>query len=143
MTGMCCARPRLKRLPQGPLLLSGGRDCLAKTVDISLWVNNEQDYGVSSHKPESWTKHSISYQHNRLWKGDRQFRFDARVNNTNDWETLAYTALLVTGPRSGAIVYNHYNSTGDASWGQKYPSANFIMRFSFEEGMAAPKGLAP
>ena len=39
-------------------------------------------------------------------------------------------ALLVTGPRSGAIVYNHYNSTGDASWTQKDPSANFIMRES-------------
>jgi len=39
----------------------------------------------------------------------------------------------VTGPRSGAIVYNHYNASGDASWGEKYPSANFIMRFSFSD----------
>ena len=35
LTGMGCARPRLKRLPRGPLLLSGGRDCVAKTVDVS------------------------------------------------------------------------------------------------------------
>ena len=48
-------------------------------------------------------------------------------------------ALLVTGPRSGAIVYNHYNSTGDASWTQKDPSANFIMRFSVADTVAAPK----
>ena len=41
-------------------------------------------------------------------------------------------ALLVTGRRSGAIIYNHYNATGDASWGDKYPSANFIMRFNFK-----------
>ena len=138
MPGLGCARPRLKRLPAGPLLLSGGRDCLAKTVDISLWANADPQYGVTAaaagghHDPSTWTKHSISYQHNRLWTGDKQFLFDKRVNDTTKWETLAYTALLVTGPRSGAIIYNHYNATGDASWGEKYPSANFVMRFSFK-----------
>jgi hypothetical protein len=80
---------------------------VARTVDISLWVNSQKDYGISSHDPAAWTKHSISYQHNRLWKGDKQFLFDKRVNDTTKWETLSYTALLVTGPRSGAIVYNH------------------------------------
>ena len=112
MPGLGCARPRLKRLPAGPLLLSGGRDCLAKTVDISLWVNADPQYGglTGGHRdPSTWSKHSISYQHNRLWTGDRQFLFDKRVNDTTKWETLAYTALLVTGPRSGAIIYNHYN----------------------------------
>ena len=71
MPGMGCARPRLKRLPAGPLLLSGGRDCLAKTVDISLWMNADPQYGLvagGAHRdPSTWTKHSISYQHNRLW----------------------------------------------------------------------------
>jgi hypothetical protein len=33
--------------------------------------------------------------------------FGVRVNNTADWETLAYTALLVTGP-PGAISHGHY-----------------------------------
>jgi hypothetical protein len=76
---------------------------VAKTVDISLWVNTQKDYGVASHHHDdpvssvsSWTKHSISYQHNRLWKGDSQFLFDKKVNDTTKWETLSYTALLVT-----------------------------------------------
>ena len=73
-----------------------GRDCVAHTVDISLWVNAQKEYGISSHDPASWTKHSISYQHNRLWKGDPQFLFDNKVNDTTKWETLSYTALLVT-----------------------------------------------
>ena len=74
---------------------------MAKTVDISLWVNEEKDYGIASHHHDEpvlspWTKHSISYQHNRLWKGDPQFLFDKKVNDTTKWETLSYTALLVT-----------------------------------------------
>ena len=54
-------------------------------------MNEQEGYGTSSHDPSAWTKHSISYQHNRLWTGDKHFRFDARVNNTADWETLSYT----------------------------------------------------
>ena len=55
-------------------------------------MNEEEGYGTKhSISYQAWTKHSISYQHNRLWTGDEQFRFDSRVNNTADWETLSYT----------------------------------------------------
>lgn len=82
-----------------------GRDCVAHTVDISLWVNMQKEYGVSNHNPSSWKKFSISYQHNRLWNGDPQFLFDERVNDTTKWETLSYTSLLVTvSIRLGAVV---------------------------------------
>ena len=85
MPGLGCARPRLKRLPAGPLLLSGGRDCVAKTVDISLWVSDAHDARqLSSHvnslATPVWTKHSISYQ----------------VRPHNEHTDLAHTDHLLT-----------------------------------------------
>ncbi len=37
INGTGCARPRLLKLAEGPLLLSGGRLCVEDTKDLSLW----------------------------------------------------------------------------------------------------------
>jgi hypothetical protein len=31
----------------------------------------------------NWERHSVSYQHNLLWKGDTRYLFDDLVNSTS------------------------------------------------------------
>ena len=59
--GTGCARPRLLGLGPGrPMLLSGGRMCVANTTGLFVWIN-------PSGLPEgNWTRYSLSYQHSRL-----------------------------------------------------------------------------
>ena len=49
-------------------------------------------------------RHSISYQHNRLWRGDSKYLFDERVNVSDAWQTLSYTSMMVTGPDSATVM---------------------------------------
>eukprot|EP01050_Picozoa_sp_SAG11_P039856 SAG11_NODE_16996_length_531_cov_1.370370_1_plen_83_part_10 len=73
----------------------------------------------------------LSYWHNRLWKGEPYYRFDGSVNESDAWDTLAYTSLIQTGPKSGAVLYNKFFSPHlDHGW-PPWPNANFLMRFSF------------
>ena len=80
------ARPRLLRLPSGPILLAGGRytkdpsrwtSSWAGRIawDPALWINHEGD-GVK------WEMHSLSYWHNRLTPNE-SLRFTGCVNNTS------------------------------------------------------------
>jgi hypothetical protein len=76
--GTGCARPRLMRLSGGPLLLSGGRLCVENMTGIFLWVNEDGMGGFdepASNGTKTFVRHSITAQHNRLWKGDPKYLF--------------------------------------------------------------------
>jgi hypothetical protein len=105
--GAGCARPRLKRLATGPLLLTGGRVCVENITGLYLWLNQDgmggkprrvgapvAEVGAAS---AGWSRHSISAAHNDLWRGDAQYLFTGAVNDSAKWETLAYTSILPTG----------------------------------------------
>jgi hypothetical protein len=124
--GLGCVRPRLLRMPGGPLLLSGGRNCVAGRKDISLWESAAAAAAAGGALGAGWVEHSLTFQHNRLWQGSASFLFDARVNATTGFETLSYTSLVRTGPGSFAIFYNKFFSPGWPPW----PSANFMMQVS-------------
>ena len=121
MPGLGCVRPRLLRVPGGPLLLAGGRNCVAGRKDVSLWES-----AAGGALGAGWVEHSLSYQHNRLWQGSAALLFDARVNATAGFETLSYTSLVRTGAASFAVFYNRFFSPGWPPW----PSANFMMQVS-------------
>lgn len=115
INGTGCARPRLRRLTAGPLLMTGGRLCVENTTGLFLWLNQDGAYNASANPRDSWSRHSISYQHNRLWEGPERFKFSEAVNSTVasdrplfDMESQAYTSILPTGPRSAAIFYNQF-----------------------------------
>ena len=119
LPGLGCVRPRLLLAAAGgPLLLSGGRNCVAGTKDISLWASATGGPGAS------WAEASLSYQHNRLWQGNASFLFDAGVNATGGWETLSYTALVPMAADTVAVFYNKFFSPHWPPW----PSANFVMQ---------------
>jgi len=118
MPGVGCVRPKLLQFGVGgPLLISGGRNCVADRKDISLW---------ESAAGGGWVEHSLSFQHNRLWQGNASFLFDARVNATVGFETQSYTSLVRTGAGSFAVFYNKFFSPNWPPW----PSANFMMQVS-------------
>jgi hypothetical protein len=94
---------------------------------------------------QQWTRHSLSYWHNRLFRGDPSLRFTAAVNLTTATESLFYTSIVSTGPLSAVILYNKYmpkvldlvrgeTSAGIGDDGELLPadSVNFAMRVTFE-----------
>ena len=122
LPGVGCVRPKLLHLPGGPLVLSGGRNCLAGTRDNMLWTS-------ATGAPNDWANHSISFNHNRLWRGDAAFLFGAGVNGTALWETISYTSVVRTGAASFAVFYNKcVNVKTFPPW----PSANFVMQVRVE-----------
>ena len=109
INGTGCARPRLLKLSEGPLLLSGGRLCVEKTKDLSLWVNDDGLAGAHGGDPRTqWVRYSLSYWHNLLWHGDPALKFTTAVNDTTATESLFYTSIVSTGPRSFVVLYNRY-----------------------------------
>ena len=107
-----CVRPRLKRLPSGPLLLSGGRLCVEQNLTgvengPFVWLNADGMGGLhGGNDRQNWVRHSLAEQHNRLWTGATRYLFP--TDNNSPWMSLAYTSLLVTGPSSFAVTYNVY-----------------------------------
>ena len=101
------------------------------TKDISLWVNNDGMAGVNGGMSrEQWRRHSISYWHNVLWDGDPNYRFSSAVNDTNAEESLSYTSILVTGPRSVVVMYNKYLTHGFGK------CVNFAMKISVVDDLS-------
>jgi hypothetical protein len=117
---MGCVRPRLLKLAAaadpGPLLLIGGRTCIDKVSGIFLWLNRD---GMA----KVWERTSLSYWHNRLWAGGKEYRFSEMVNSTSAWESQAYMSLLHTGDNEAVVTYNKYMEE-NAGGG----SAGFAMR---------------
>ena len=118
LPGLGCVRPKLVSFPGGPLILAGGRNCVAGTKDISVWAS------ATGAQAASWVEYSISYQHNNLWHGNASYLFDARVNETTQWETQSYTSVLRTSNTSFAIFYNRFFGPQWPPW----PSATFMMQ---------------
>ena len=116
LKGAGCARPRIKRFSSGPLLMTGGRMCVENVTGLFAWLNLDGMGGLGSSSPgDAWTRHSISYQHNLRWKGDKKYLFTDEVNSTSADdrprffdETQAYTSILLTGPRSATIMYQQW-----------------------------------
>eukprot|EP01052_Picozoa_sp_SAG31_P000843 SAG31_NODE_26_length_32985_cov_39.054096_8_plen_923_part_00 len=101
--GAGCVRPRLLFLmPKGPLLMSGGRNCVDETVDISLWINND---GMG----REWQEVSVSGAHNTLLpEALHDYRFSPMVNNSQGnifAETNSYTNLLSLGEGKAVLLY--------------------------------------
>jgi hypothetical protein len=83
---------------------------------IFMWLNRDGMGGFdSSTRPDTeiWVRHSISAQHNLHWKGDPAYLFSELVNSSAVFESLAYTSIIATGPRSAAITYSARFSTGN------------------------------
>ena len=123
--GAGCARPRLLKLASGPLLLSGGRLCVENASGVFAWVNEDGMGGIGGGAPRAeWVKHSISYQHNRLWRGDPIYLFDERVNVSDAWQTLSYTTMMATGPDSLTITYQRFFPYGPNCSVKSWPGPN-------------------
>ena len=81
--------------------------------------------GIGGGAPRTeWVKHSISAQHNRLWRGDSKYLFDPRVNISDAWQTLSYTSIMVTGPDSATIAYQRFFPFGPNQTVKKWPGPN-------------------
>jgi hypothetical protein len=131
MDGAGCVRPKLKLLPSGPLLLTGGRLCVEESQGVYLWLNEDGMGGIGGRNPRTeWARHSISYQHNRLWRGDPRYLFNETVNASNGWGTLSYTSIMVTGPNSAAISYQQFGAYGPNHTVQAWPgpNSNFVIQ---------------
>ena len=94
--GVGCARPRLMRFDNGALVLSGGR--LSNTNrDVIVWLNAEGDGAW-------WQAFSISYRHNLL-ETNASLHFTPTLNASNYRQSMSYTSLVRTGPRTGFVTY--------------------------------------
>eukprot|EP00038_Savillea_parva_P025505 m.47986 g.47986 ORF g.47986 m.47986 type:complete len:499 (-) comp6947_c0_seq1:76-1572(-) len=144
--GTGCARPRVQRFADGTVILTGGRLCVENTTGIFLWVNPDRGTrrsiegggtGTATVTPGgAWERHSITAQHNRLWKGDPTLLFSDAVNDSSVFETLSYTSIMVTGPRSAAIAYNQffYKDYGPNHTVKTWPgpNANFVIHVALQ-----------
>lgn len=106
VVGAGCVRPKLLTLTDGAVLLSGGRECYANRTDVSLWAATPKSV-ISN----NWRRYSLSGQHNALWKGDPQLRFQPDSVNTSYSAgmflgTLSYTSLVSLGPSLGVVTYD-------------------------------------
>jgi hypothetical protein len=118
MNGMGCVDPRLLALGpwdgyhlaarRGPVVLSGGRNCVENVTDIFLWLSSD---GMAT----TWKKYSVSYYHNQLWGGDSVYRFDDQINNSLVFASQGYTTMIQTAPYEFVLTYNkYYHPTGGA-----------------------------
>ena len=116
---------------------------LPKLVVVGCRVNDDGLAGLHGGPSRAqWTRHSLSYWHNRLFTGDPSLRFTPAVNVTTATESLFYTSIVSTGPRSAVVLYNKYlakegasgASVGVGEGAELLPAdcVNFAMRLTFE-----------
>ena len=89
--GAGCVRPHLLSFGSaGGLVLSGGRICVENRTGLYIWHNRDgmADRDHTGNGSE-WMRYSISYHHNLLWQGERQYKFDERVNHSDVFESQA------------------------------------------------------
>ena len=106
------------------------------TDDISIWINEDGMAGAATNGPGTWVKHSVSYWHNAKWEGPTtgssnggtyNLLFDAQINNSNAFATLAYTSLIPAGEREFVLIYRKFFSP---HFWPPWPQATFMMRIS-------------
>jgi hypothetical protein len=129
-----CVRPRLLQLSSprvtAPLLLAGGRLCTENTSGLFVWSNADGMSGFGqplSGGDAVWTRHSVSYWHNRLapevWRSNLTLMFSPSVNDSSAFETQAYMSLVHAGPGRAALFYQKFrNPHGPTVW----PSDTFM-----------------
>ena len=119
--GAGCVRSRLKRLPSWPM--RSEKNLTGLENGPFVWLNADGMGGLNGGDDrENWVRHSLAEQHNKLWKGEKRYLFDP--TNNSPWQSLAYTAPLVTGPDLFSIAYNVYVGTGAQ---QSNVSATFML----------------
>ena len=70
--GTGCARPRLKKLDSGALLLTGGRLCVENQTGIFLWVNRDGMAGFNTNSyNKKQSKSKSKSQNDGRGRGDR------------------------------------------------------------------------
>jgi hypothetical protein len=54
-----------------------------------------------------WEKASVTGMHNGLWRGDAEYKYTARANNTANtfYETTGYTSLLPFDNGTALLLY--------------------------------------
>ena len=110
--GVGCARPRLLSIA-GILLLSGGRVLTEKTIDIRLWVSVDGGH--------TFATHSISYEHNRLVKTEKE-KMWWQVNSSDTTNsTTGYTSLLPVDAATAILAYDTATTGMNPSTHQQYP----------------------
>eukprot|EP01050_Picozoa_sp_SAG11_P018591 SAG11_NODE_2838_length_2917_cov_5.779178_2_plen_202_part_00 len=137
--GVGCVRPRMFRLPAGPLLMTGGRLCpnLAPNASfaghgclpqggngqggIFLWANFDGMADAPSGTTKAgaeWSTFCLGAIHNKLWKGDPKYRFvDCGKNRSAICGSQTYNSLLPLGDASVGLVYqNGYNGQSASTW---------------------------
>ena len=122
-----CVRPKLQLLSAtGPMLLSGGRDCVDRTVDLLLWI----DGSGTGRGP--WTRHSVSGLHNRMWQGDPSLLFPPSINDTSNIfaATNGYTSLVPIKDREVLLMYTRQWARPPGA--RLDPSVGFSMRITLE-----------
>ena len=97
--------------------MTGGRLCVENSTGIYLWVNRDgmaaarHAHGKPGHGKDAplqkslWERHSITAAHNEGWKGDSSLLFTSKVNSSLHWQTMSYTSILQTGPKTAAVFY--------------------------------------
>ena len=81
-----------------------------------------------------YEKFSVSFWHNRLWKGQARFLFNEAVNDTHHpgFMTQAYTSLLPAGNNSVVLIYNMYPNASYVRSGGSNGGAGFAMRITLK-----------
>lgn len=106
--GFATGHPRLTRMGDGQILLSGNQ--LTPTDrDLLLYWNEAGD-------GQTWQPHSVSYWHNAL-EADGSLHFTAAVNNSpavpRHGEITGLSSLISTEAQSGVLLYSRtiYNKS--------------------------------
>ena len=91
--------------------------CIVNKTDVFLWTHTFQSARPSLEElltglKSGWQTYSLSYEHNRLWRGDEAMRFvDANVNTSYGGGcpflgTMSYTSLLPVNGTSALVAYD-------------------------------------
>ena len=158
IVGAGSCRPRLVAFPGGPLVLAGGRMCVAGMQGLFLWVswngmgswNNGVGHGDGS--VDEWVPISISDAHNcglEINAPDSQ-RFTEAVNESNGWQTQAELGFIAVGDparKEALLTYNRYGGSQPGHVGcpgnAPCSSIAFSMRVSFNANSTATRCSKP
>eukprot|EP01051_Picozoa_sp_SAG22_P013965 SAG22_NODE_1630_length_3944_cov_1.550585_2_plen_699_part_00 len=155
--GSC--RPRLVSFPGGPLVLAGGRMCVAGSQGLYLWVsrNGMGSYnspGNGAGTVDEWVPVSITAAHNCGLSAlaPEYQRFTEAVNTSSGWQTQAELGFVAVGEpeaREALLTYNRYGSLpGPPPPGCPPPQAPcasiaFSMRVNFRENSSEARCSMP
>ena len=157
IVGAGSCRPRLVSYPGGPLVLAGGRMCVAGMQGLFLWVswNGMGSWNGAGHgdgSVDEWVPISITDAHNcglDINAPDGQ-RFTEAVNASNGWQTQAELGFIAAGDpamKEALLTYNRYGGSepGHKGCPGNAPCASiaFSMRVSFNANSTSTRCSKP